>query len=213
MKSKFSSIIFAILCGMFIASCGSGGGSGKKIAKNDVLGDLPNVLYQKHFGDSVIDAKEREALKNLKWTESDMKKGMKIKEKFKAEREKVDVKYDAEIKKVEEQLLGKDIPFEVEEGLGYKVNSFKITSILKYGVIAEFEVETTDVKVANIERYSNKLVVQSQNIDKNGNVLGETPHYIKLNGKEDGVKATETMLILAEKNYADFAKVKFVNSK
>ena len=56
MKKFFSTIVFAIICGMFIASCG-GGSVGKKLVSNEILGDLPNLVNQKHLTDSVRKAK------------------------------------------------------------------------------------------------------------------------------------------------------------
>ncbi len=125
MKILKSILAVAIIATM--ASCGGGSGSGKKLAKNDVLGDMPNVVYQHFQVDSIIDADEKEAYKGIK-SEKDFGKAMKIKAKFDEREEKEDAQFKANIEKIKAELVGKDIPYEVENNVGYEIMSCKVST-------------------------------------------------------------------------------------
>ena len=216
MKKYFSSILFAIICGMFIASCG--GGSGKKLASNDYLGDLPNLVYQKHISDSVFKEKlEAEVSKAKLAGKFNEAKAMQIYEKYKIADKEANKKYDADVEAIKAKLVGKAIPFEVEEGLGYKVISCKISDVKSGTVNAEFELEIIDAKEANVSRWGKPSVsVRFHNIDKEGNILGSeygSSAYVELSGKDDGSTGKGIAYIsFYAKNaaeYANFAKIKF----
>jgi len=216
MKKHFSTIVFAIICGMFIASCG-GGSVGKKLASNDFLGDLPNIVYQKHLTDSIIKADQKTAMDKLDWNkQSDWKKGEKIKQKFDAKSNEANTKFEAELEKLRPTLTGKAVPFEMEEGLGYEVTSFKVTEVTEYGSVStELEVKITDPKEAAIMKYVNVLNVKMQEVDKDGNEIGYLRDFnVNLSGKTEGATGNYTYYSVTvranEQKYADFAKIKFI---
>jgi hypothetical protein len=95
-----------------MASCGGGSGAGKKIASNDILGDLPNIVYQKHLTDSTLDADEQAAGEKLGTPEndSDYKKAMKIIEEFKAKKQEAKEKYEADLQTELAKAAGREIP-------------------------------------------------------------------------------------------------------
>jgi hypothetical protein len=209
------------LSAMMMVSCGDGSssgsssGSGKKLASNDFLGDLPNLNYQKYLTDSIISAEEKTEMGKLDWkNKNDWEKGDKLKKKFRDKRDEADTKYKAEVEKIKPQLIGKDVPFELEDGTGYKVNSFKITdNINGGGVYTELEVEVTDVKVADFTR-ANEIVVSWYEVDKEGNKMGnDGSAYIKLAEKTEGATGTYSLLIKCSPRYVNFAKIKFVKEK
>ena len=213
-------IIFSVACGMFLASCGGGSGSsGGKLASNPFLGDLPNLFYQKQVSDSIRDAEEKAAFDKLDWKKkSDWEKGEKLKQKFKAQSEEADKKFAAELEKLKTTLVGKDVPFEMEEGLGYEVTSFKVTEVGSYGSVkTELEIKITNPAEAALLRYANALSVKLQEIDKDGNDIGSYPHdfNINLSGKTEGATGNYTYYSISvngrdAKQSVNFAKIKFI---
>ena len=204
---------------MFIASCGSAGG-GKKIAKNDFLGDLPNLIYQKNLIDSIRNAEEKAATAKLNPNEkSDREKAVKISDKFKARKQAENEKYDANVEKIKAELVGKSIPFEVEEGTGYEITYCKISDVQGRTIYVEFEVKITDVKTAEISRYGKpEVFVMAQSIDKNGNQIGADGGYnIDITDRADGATGKDNRLIAISQKYvekyADFAKFRFIKNK
>jgi hypothetical protein len=204
-----------------MASCGGSGSSGKKLASNEFLGDLPNLVYQKGYSDSVLNANEKAEMDKLDGSKkSDWEKAAKIDDKYDIKKEEADKKFEAEVEKIKPSLVGKDIPFEVEEGIGYEITSCKVSKVEGSTVYVDFEVKVTDFKVANIERYGNKLILKWHEIDKEGKLMGSEyghVYYLELDKKEDGATGKTTQFISisskeAEK-YVNFAKIKFVNSK
>jgi len=207
---------FAVVCGLAFTGCGGGGsdsGSGKKLAANDFLGDLPNAFYQKNFTDSTIRAAQTAEEDKLDGTKkSDWEKAAKIREKYKAKFAEADKKFEAEVEKIKPKLIGKDIPFEVDEELAYKVNSLKITDVQGSKIYVEFEVEITDVtKLSSYQKSSKDLIVQWNEFDKDGNeMMSGKAAYVKMPEMATGAKKTEATYISCDAKYVNFAKIKFL---
>ena len=216
-QNKFL-VAFAILglSVMILASCG-GGSAGKKLANNEFLGNLPNLMYQKAFTDSVNKAKYNAEMKKLDGKKaSDWEKGAKISKKYKARDNEDDAKYEAEIEKIKQTLIGKNIPFEVEEGTGYEILSCKISDVKTDRIYVEFEAKVTDVNKVFPSKYSKSLSGTPLSIDKNGKQIGI--HYFTLNfsDNKEGTTNKGNIDIFLKKEaaqYADFAKIKFIKKK
>ena len=221
-KIKFSVknllVVSALMCGLMFTNCGGGSGSGKKLASNEFLGDLPNLVYQNGFKDSVRNAKEDAEMNKLNPSKiSDWEKGAKIKEKFKAQKEEAKKEFNAELEKLKPAIVGKDIPFEMEEGLGYEIISFNVTEIDSYGSVrTNLEVKITDPKEANLMRYANALSVKLHEVDTDGNKIGyEREFNINLSGKTEGATGNYTYYVISfypkdAVKYVNFDKIKFV---
>jgi len=216
MKNKLSTIILAVACAVFIASCG-GGSVGKKLPNNDYLGDLPNLVNQKYLTDSVREAKvEAEVSKAKLAGKFDDKKAMQIYEKYKLDNKAAEEAYKADIAKLKEKLVGKEIPVEVAEGAGFKVNSSRITGVENNGVRVEMVVEVTDLKEANFSRWGGAtLNLAAQLLDKDGNQIGNDGWAsAKFSEKADGATGTIDHYLSIYKrdaaNFVNFAKIKFI---
>lgn len=209
---RLEKIAVIALAVMFMASCGGGSDSysGKKIASNEFLGNMPNLVYQKQQSDSIREAKVKEATKDLKFTnESDIKKAMKLSEKFNAEKELAKEKFEADIEALKPSLMGKDIPAEVSEGVGYKIINCKITEISDYTVYAEFTLEVTDLTA--VSTFGKDIIVTWQYVNKNNEPMGgNSAAYIQLSEKANGGTASQRATIVVSADYVDFAKIRFI---
>ena len=215
----FGMLAIVGLSAMMMISCGGGSGSvksGKTIARNDVLGDLPNLVYQHRYVDSVYSAQRSAEKEKIMTDKNGAEKYEKIKAKYKALDDAEDAKFEAELEKIKLELIGKDVPFEVEEGTGYEILSCKIVLVDGSGVSAEFEVKVTDVDVVSPYKslFSKTMTVVCtvQDIDKNGNQIGSNGAiYLDFPARENGAIAKKTTRIFA--NEVDFAKIKFIKEK
>jgi hypothetical protein len=212
MKNTISKIMLAVACVVFMSSCG--GGSGKTIASNEFLGDLPNVVFQKQYEDSVRLAETEEEVSKAKLKgKYDDAKEMQLLEQYKVAQKEAETKYEAEIAKIAEKLIGKEVPVEVVDSLGFKVTSSKITEVKDRGVQLEIAVEITDIKEANARWGS--LYLTAQNLDKEGNPIGRDGSYsAKLSDKTDGATGTVSYFISVyareAEAIANFAKIRFI---
>jgi len=212
------------LSAMILVSCGGGSGSGKKLATNEFLGDMPNLIYQKAYNDSIRKAEEKTEEKKLekeyaskKLDESAYKKGMELYQKFETRKKEEDAKFKAEIEKIKPQLVGKEIPFEMEEGCGYEVSGLKISDLSNAGVKVEFEVTITDEKAVKIYQWGT-LSFYFQVLDKEENPIGksyygEVRHTTIIMSQKNGVTAKGSFYLIDKKDakeMVNFAKIKFV---
>ncbi len=217
MKKNLSTILFAIVCGMLVASCGNSGGSGKKLATNEVLGDLPNLVYQHNYQDSVFKAKADEEQKGLKFDESGLKAAMEIEKKYDTKREEANTKFAADVEKLNSSLAGKAIPYEMEAGLPYEITNCKIVDLDKNGnAHYEIELKITDAKAIK-PNWNNEYYVIANSLDKDGNEIegaGVGCTFV-IPKAEDGATFTGKSWIGFSKpeKYVNFAKFKFVNKK
>jgi len=148
----------------------------------------------------------------------------KAKEKFDAREDEEKAKFKAEVEKIKPTLVGKDIPFEVEDGTGYEITSCKISDIENDYVYIDFEVKITDIKAAKFDyqgmfdKSNPKLSISTYEVDKNGNRMGSEWNNVlsvEVQEKADGAtgKATGStfyIAILNPEKYMNFAKIKFV---
>jgi len=213
----FGMLAIVGLSAMMMISCGGGSGSvsSKKLAGNEVFGDLPNLVYQKHFSDSVLKVEQKAELGKLNpKSKSDWEKGSKIKEKFETREREEKAKYEAEIEKIKQQLVGKEIPFEVEEGAGFEITSCKISDVSRYGTVSiDCEAKITDVATVKFSPFSTVLKLEMLAIDKNGNqIIKDDMCHVSFPKVENGAIGKKTAGFYISKEFADFAKVKFVNS-
>ncbi len=222
MNFKMRNVVAIAIClaGVtMLSSCGGrSGSSGKKLASNEFLGDLPNLIYQKHLSDSIFEADMKAEADKLGKSEKDFEKAMKLHEEYKLREKEEDTKYENEIEKIKPALLGKEIPVEVEAGSGYEITSCKISDVNSNSIFAEFELKITDINVAPFPRYGNILAVTVQTIDKNGNQIGSDGAYSveladRANGATGKAKIYITIRPSDAKQHVDFAKVKFINKK
>ena len=205
-----------------MASCGGGSGSsGKKLASNEFLGDMPNLVYQRALKDSINDAKkyaEREKFKEkASFDKSDMEKFKKMEEGFDAEEQAVKDQFNADVEKVKPSLVGKDIPFEMEEGCGYEISSLKISGVER-SVAVEFDVKITDESALKVFNWMT-VCFYFQALDKDGNLIGkdyygESRHTTIDMSQKNGTTAKGTLYLVVKEDAAEmvnFAKIKFVN--
>ena len=142
---------------------------------------------------------------------------MQLYERYKLDKKAASDKYDADVEAIKAKLVGKEVPFEVEGELGYKVTSCKISDVKSGSVYVEFEVEIIDAKAAHVSGWGKpNISVKYHNINKEGSIIGSeygSSAYVELSGKEDGSTGKGTAYIsFYAKNaveYADFAKIKF----
>jgi hypothetical protein len=203
------------LAAMLMAACGGGGKSGGNLPTNDVLGNLPNIKYEKHCADSIRNSEEETAYNDVK----DFEQMAKVKEKFKKQADEAKAKFAEAIQKEKANLVGKAIPFEMEQGAGYEISNLVIKNVESDGSIsAECQVKITDVAVCTTTRKP-ELVISFQNCGKDGNpVGGQGMAYVPVSGKENGATGTYSNFIIQfsgkdAAKYVDFAKVKFLKSK
>ena len=79
---------------------------------------------------------------------------MQLYEKIKIEDKAAEEKYEA----LKAKIVGKDVPVEVAEGLGFKVNSNKIVSVEKSGVKIDIEVEVTSLAEVGFSRWDGTVI-------------------------------------------------------
>jgi len=150
--------------------------------------------------------------------QSDWAKAMKIDEKFKLRKKTETEKYNAEVEKIKPTLIGKSIPVEVENGLGFEITSSKIINAESHGIQIELELKITDVKAANIMRYAKQIYLTAQNIDKDGNQIGSNGgYYVEISDRANGatgiIKYYLGIYARDAERFSNFAKIKFVKSK
>ncbi|MCL2597758.1 MAG: hypothetical protein FWD66_08935 [Paludibacter sp.] len=224
---KVFKFILAVAIIATMASCGSGS-SGKKLASNDILGDLPNLVYQKSINDSILEAEQTAEESKFKDVKKDLSKSeieklwaeaMKIDAKFKEREKAADEKFDAEIEKIKPQLIGKDIPYEVEDGCGYTVSSVKIKDVGNFAN-AEFEVSITDESAFKTRTWG-YVQFCYQLLDKSGNLVdkeysGEFSSTSISMSQKNGATGKGTISIFGRSRapqIVNFAKIKFIKSK
>ncbi|MDR0828849.1 MAG: hypothetical protein LBN95_01895 [Prevotellaceae bacterium] len=206
-----------------LISCG-GSGSGKKLAENAVFGDLPNIMYQYNYQDSVFKAERDKAQEGLPFSESGMKKGMKIEKKYDEKRKAAKEQLAADLQKLKTSLVGRDVPTEVEAGLGFEITSCKIAEVDETGgVSVEFVLKITDatplLKQVGM-KYSNFFECQTSMVDKSGDEISASYCKVKLpegaNKKAlNGLEITDKYYIGIASNklkqWVEFEKIKFVS--
>jgi hypothetical protein len=206
------------LSAMMMVSCGGGSSSsGKKLASNDVFGDLPSLKYQYENQDSELKAKAKDEQKNLPFNESGLKKAKAIDEKYAAKRKATKEKFAADVEKLKPSLIGKAIPYEVEEGAPFEITSCKIVELFDSGSIRyEFELKITDAKAIQ-PNWSNEFWVFCDYLDKDGNKFDGNSSGVVIPREEkvDGATFThqEPSSFSSPEKYVNFAKIRFLAKK
>jgi hypothetical protein len=212
---------------VMMTSCGGGSGSvGKKLASNEFLGDLPNLVYQKAINDSIREAKEHTEKEKFKqdnsknFDKSTGEKWKKMEEQFKTEKKAAEEQFNAEVEKLKPSFVGKELPFEVEDGCGYEVSGLKISDLNRAGTQVEFEVAITDGTVIKTQGWGT-LAFYFQVLDKDGNLIGKDYSGEFRNttinmSQKNGTTAKGSFYLVDKHDAAEmvnFAKIKFVKSK
>ncbi|MDR1887110.1 MAG: hypothetical protein LBQ70_04265 [Prevotellaceae bacterium] len=200
-----------------------GGGSPKGFSKNDILGNLPLIVYKKAQQDSIFKAQSQAQIPKDK---NDMATLERLLKKAWKQMEEAKSQYRAEIEAELKNVSDKEIPFSMEEGLGFEATSVKFVDFKDDGEVKILlKVRITDVSKLNLtyplqrgQRAQFHIPVQFLNsADK---VLDEQKfQYVYLDTKNsDDIKngdeyrqMTNFYLIAGNaRDYVDFAKVKFV---
>lgn len=217
-KLIFSVVSLAVLFAFFLTSCKGDGeaSSSKGLNKNEVIGNIPSIIYQFQQKDSVLDAKSQADFDKIK-EKADEKKIKVLYEKYQKQKEALAQEKESIIEKEKSVLVGKQIPYEMEEALGFEVTNFVIKDIDKDGQIeAEFEVKLTNPSIAQLMGYSTtELVVSTVYVNKSDEVFGSpSAFYVPLDSKEIGATGTYKSYIHIRsrdaKDFVEFAKLRFV---
>lgn len=223
MKNKtFITLSTGMVLGIVLLFTACGGGSGssssaKKLPTHEVFGDILDIANRYHYTDSVREAEcvakiEKLKLKGL--SESSVQKITALRAQRKQDEKNSKAELEEAIAKEKSNVIGKKVPFEVEEGLGYEVTDFTVVDVEKDGdVSAKCQLKITDAKAADI--IGGKLFIEFDFFDKDGNSMGKKgAAYVKLPEAADGATASQGILFNTSSNrakkYVNFAKVKFL---
>ena len=217
---------------LLLTSCGGGEGGGKnnvkieKFPKNEILGNMVNIVNEHYVLDSINKAEFKE-LKN-KYDVKNEKEYEKYKEqytKLTEKKEELNADYLSAVEAEKVNLIGKSIPFEMEDDLGYEVTELKIVDVSKYGgfkmsVTAKLTDPNKEILVGSSRV---NLYCHLQFIDKNGNIIKNGDENIghvfevSLPDKNPGAVGTAESLEdigwhsgRFAKNFANLSKVRFV---
>ena len=211
---------------LILTSCGGGGGSEaktnsdvkfQKSPKNEILGDLVNISSEYAAKWNASEAEYEEARQKNK---------EKISAEHKERGKQIVADANAALEKEMATLIGKDIPFECEEGLGFEVVECKISGITKHmgscnrtTLTFNYKVKPVDAKI--IEKLDSmrsglyKCLDANENVllDSKGNEIETNVLGISFNEKKQ-LKNGETIekegWFVLEPCFANFAKIKFV---
>jgi hypothetical protein len=221
MNIKKQTLFFFVIV-LFIACNGN---SVSRIPKNEILGDVPSILYQKEQQDSIREAKTKAASDKIE----DEGKMIKLAREYMEETEKAQAKFEEALMKEGEKLKGRDVPFSLAESQGYEITSLKITGVTEKGEVSVgYTVKLTDVSKINFVRPNMGLAegrvrFPIQFVDKAGNVLGKSTYYLffsrtKVKNASDLTNGMEVdyyndiPVFNDSKGYSDFAKIEFLPS-
>jgi len=228
----------AFAAALLFTSCGGSGGSSgetksdvkfQKSPKNEILGDLVNISCEYATKWNASEAEYEEARqKNMeKYADNSDKREqnyLKISESHKERGKQIVADANAALEKEMAGLIGKDIPSEVEDGLGFEVVECKISGITKHmgscnrtTLTFNYKVKPVDAKI--IEKLDSYSWLY-KSLDANGNVLldsqgneiaevGGFSYNEKKQLKNGEIVEKEGWFVL-QPSYANFAKIKFV---
>lgn len=223
----------AFATALLLTSCGGSGGGGgtkndvkfQKTPKNEILGDLVNISceYKAKISASNAEYEEARDKNNEKYADNSDKRKQnweKLKEQKDKRNKKIMEETNAAIEKEMATLIGKAIPFECEDGLGFEVVECKINKVDKLTVpqaanlSLSFTYKMKPVDAEKVKKFSNLDVVdQYKFVDASGNVLYEN---IDMFGNDMlGLKKGENVEVVRYDvslgpDMANFAKIKFV---
>jgi hypothetical protein len=234
-KNLFATAFYAgiFATALLLTSCGGGEGGGKnnvkieKFPKNEILGNMVNIVNEHYVLDSISDLEIKELknkydVKNEKEYEKYKNEYIKLTEKA----EKLNADYYSAVEAEKVNLIGKSIPFEMEDDFGYEVTECKIVDVNKYGGFKmSINVKLTDPDKALAGSRRPNFNCYLQYLDKNGNIIQNRDEYIghlfevSLPDKNVGTEGTATSWEdigwhsgRYAKNFANLAKVRFVKN-
>lgn len=225
---------------LLFTSCGSGGNSEgttksdvkfQKSPKNEILGDLVNISSEyaakwKASEDEYENARQKNMEKYADNSDKREQNYAKISAEHKERGKQIVADANAALEKEMAALIGKDIPFEVEDGLGFEVMECKISGITKHmgscnrtTLNFNYKVKPVDAKI--IEKLGSYSWLY-KSLDANGNVLldsqgneiaevGGFSYNEKKQLKNGEIVEKEGWFVL-QPSYANFAKIKFVKN-
>ena len=218
---------FIVGCAMAVllslGSCGQKGETqelkleSKEYPKNEIFGNLFGLRYQQYRNDSIIKAWYSERIDELV-VEMTGKEAEQIRQQYdellKKRDEDVNKQYDnyAALYEIEDKRIsGNEIPFEMEEELGYIVDHLFVNSISDEGFI------TLGCGISNVDSKlteGNTIpVLHCESLDSKGNVIEyfAFASFVTLDLENRRIQYS-TPLIFHEKDaykFFDFAKVRF----
>ena len=225
----------AIASILFFASCGGGSDTSSEIwsvklkdfPENATLGKLPGIFCHYLQMDSVIRAGYNPEYEELKEKSKKAMKAGSEKDwnKYEAkidellEKEKADKKRNKEemlsaIEKEKENLIGRKIPFEVEEGAWFEIADLYISDITEEGNLKV----TGTIKVATEKAtvwLGNKYSINGNCLDSKGNVICPSGYVYESFTGDKSIGSTETyvtevpMPFSISKAMLDFDKMTF----
>lgn len=233
-RSLFATAFYAgiFATALLLTSCGGGEGGGKnnvkieKFPKNEILGNMVNIVNEHYVLDSIYDTEIKE-LKN-KYDVKNEKEYEKYKEeyiKLTEKEEKLNADYQSAVEAEKVNLIDKPIPFEMEDDLGYEVTECKIVDVNKHGGFKmSINVKLTDPSKLSLVGFKKvNFYSHIQYIDKNGNIIQNRNENVgnlfevSLPDKNVGTVGTgESWEDIGwysgkfAKNFANFAKIRFV---
>lgn len=240
------SVLTTIFCAgafataLLFTSCGSGSNSEgttksdvkfQKSPKNEVLGDLVNIAGEysakwKASEDEYKAAKEKNIEKYADNSDKREQNFVKISAKHKEKANQILADANAALEKEMATLMGKDIPSEVEDGLGFEVVECKISGITKHMVSYgrttlnfKYKVKLVDAKM--LEKLDSFWSGLYRVLDANGNVLldpkgNEIAAEVFSISKDEKKQLNNGEIVekegwfVLEPSFANFAKIKFV---
>ena len=241
-KKVFATLLCAgiFATSLILASCGGGGDSEtktknevkfQKSPKNEILGDLVNISGEysakwKASEDEYEEARQKNMEKYADNSDKREQNYVKISADHKERGKQIVAEANAALEKEMAGLIGKDIPFECEEGLGFEVVECKISKITKHATSCNrttltfnYKVKPVDAKI--IEKLDSMRSGLYKCLDANGNVLLDSKgNEIETNvlgisyNEKKQLKNGETIekegWFVLEPCFANFAKIKFV---
>lgn len=231
--------LLAICAGTFavallFTSCGGSEDGSKeknvkfqKMPKNEYLGDLVNISCENSARIKASDAQyEEERAKNNEKYADDPDKRLQNWEKIKAANKERNLKImeetNANLDKELPDLIGKTIPLEVEEGLGFEVMDCKIKEIQKFRAPSSgamtftfsYKVIPVDAKKMNTYPGTYRCLDANGNIllDENGNSIGDVMglSYDQLKQLGNGETVENEGWLRIHPSMSNFAKIKIV---
>ena len=218
----------AIASILLFAACGGGGTSKpslnvKSYPENEVLGNAPNILFQFCQKDSIIsnyyDNELREIRDEAEKVESESKL-KKLYEKYdlldaeeEAELDKLWDEKEAAIEKEKAKLIGKEIPFEIEEGTWYDITDLTITNFEKGYVSIVGTIKVKDEEQVNKPNMYYYPIIPFICLDSQGNEIYKNCNSNQ-NSKRDENLVFKSGFDLRHdtgRAFLDFAKIRFLN--
>ncbi len=231
LTTAICSVTFAIA--LLFTSCGGSEGSkeGKiqaefqKSPKNEILGDAVNISCEYSAKWEANEMEWKEALeenreKNVGNSDKLEKNYQKITAKHKEGKVQIEDEAKAAMEKEKATLIGRDIPFECEDGLDYEVLECKIKDVTTSSLSFAYKVKPVDAMMfanADVMLWQGGFYCLDNSgttiLDRNGYEIGGT--FGLNNNLKSQLKNGETVEMkhgfrLEEPNLANFAKIKFV---